>query len=268
MASNDKISARVGWEWVKQGFALFRKQPMEMATLFFSYTFILLALSLIPVVGQLLPVILTPVFSMAFMEACVKIERGERVFPSTLLTGFRSPAFRSLLLLGLLYLPAALLAFGASALVDGGTFWEIFSGQAKLDPATLRASNVGMAVLVAAGVYTLAAMAFWYAAPLIMWNGMGVGKAMFYSFFAVRKAFRAFLVYGLAWLNIGILLPAFASSLLAILLGKTTVASIILMPALLMMTVIAYCSFYPTYATIFGKREPEASAPEKVDLQK
>jgi hypothetical protein len=233
---------------------------MELATLFLSYTFLMLGMGIIPVLGQVLPLLLTPVFSMAFMQACVHAEQGQRVYPSVLLAGFRSPAFGSLMLLGVLYLVAALLAIGASAFVDGGLFWNIISGQTALDADAIRDSNVSLAMLFSAAVYIPAAMAFWYAAPLVMWNGMGVGKAVFYSFFAVKKASKAFIVYGLAWFIIGALVPAFVSSLIAIIAGKSAIGTMILIPLWLVMTVVLYCSFYPTYTYVFGKGSAATSS--------
>jgi hypothetical protein len=255
----EKLSARTGWIWVKQGFALFRKQPAEMSTLFMAYMFLMLVLGLIPLLGQVLPLLLVPIFSIGFLQACVDIEQGKRVFPNLLLTGFRSPARNRLLQLGLLYLLAALLAIAASALVDGGVFWQAMSGQLELDADAVRNSNMSLAMLFAAALYTPAAMAFWYAAPLIAWHDMGVGKAIFYSFFAVRRQGRAFLVYGLAWAAIGILLPATVSLLTALIFEKAIITIMVLLPLSIVLTVVMYCSFYPTYAQIFGK--PEAAAP-------
>ncbi len=248
-----RLPASTGWTWVKEGFALFRKQPAEMSTLFLGYMFLMFAIGIIPVLGQLLPLMLVPVFSMAFMQACAQVEQGERVYPNLLLTGFRSPAFRSLLLLGILYLLAAILAVAVSVLVDGGVFWKVMSGQIRLDPQTMRDSDMSLAMLATAVAYVPAAMAFWYAAPLIMWNNMGVGKAVFYSFFAVRNAGKAFIVYGLAWLLVGVFLPAMISSLIAVLLGNARITVLILLPVSLILTVVMYCSFYPTYTYVFGK---------------
>src|SRR5712692_7922698 len=104
----EKLPAQTGWLWVKEGLTLFRKQPAELSTLFMGYMFMMFGIGIIPVLGQLLPLILVPVFSMAFMQACVQIEQGQRVYPTLLLTGFRSPAFPSLLKLGVLYLLAAI----------------------------------------------------------------------------------------------------------------------------------------------------------------
>ncbi|NEX64271.1 BPSS1780 family membrane protein [Noviherbaspirillum galbum] len=248
-----KLPASVGWLWVKEGFSLFRKQPFEMATLFLSYMFLMLALGILPVIGQLLPLLLVPVFSMSFMQACLQVEQGKKVYPNLLVTGFRSPSLVPLLKLGVLYVVAAIVAVLASAPVDGGLFLEVMSGRKALDAETLRGSNMTLAMMFSALVYTPATMAFWYAAPLIAWQRMGVGKALFYSFFAVQRSGRAFLVYGLAWVLVGVLLPAILSSVVALIFGRLLVVSLVLIPLSLVLTVVMYCSFYPTYTHVFGR---------------
>lgn len=249
----DKLPAKTGWLWVREGFEIFSKRPAELTTLFFGYLFLMLAVGIVPVIGQLIPIVLVPLFSMTFMHACVHVKQGKRVYPNLLLTGFRSPAVRTLIKLGVLYLLAAIFAIGASSLVDGGVFWQAITGQITIDAETVRDSNMTMAMLFAALLYTPAAMAFWYAAPLIGWQGMGVGKAIFYSFFAVRRAGKAFLVYGFAWINIGIILPVMASSLVGALLNSASASVFVLLPMSMVMTVIMYCSFYPTYTQMFGE---------------
>ena len=114
----DKIPAKTGWLWVKEGFALFRKQPAELSTLFFGYMFLMMLLGIIPVIGQLMPLILVPLFSMTFMHACVYIETGKKVYPNLLLVGFRSPFVRNLIKLGTLYLLAAIIAIPTSIVVS------------------------------------------------------------------------------------------------------------------------------------------------------
>lgn len=258
----EKPNARTGWLWVKEGFALFRRQPLELSSLFLAYMLLMLTLSMLPWIGKILPLVLVPVFSQAFMQACVHVEQGRRVTPILLFTIFRSPALPRLLALGVLYLAAAVLALAASSLMDGGVFWKVITGQMEVDPQVIQQSHMMRAMLFAAVVYAPAAMAFWYAAPLADWQGMGTGKAVFYSFFAVHRAGRAFLMYGLAWAVIGIIIPAFIGTFLAILTGQLSTARLVLFPVSLLMAVVMYCSFYPTYTSIFGRPEP---LPEPVD---
>lgn len=248
----EKLPAKTGWLWVKQGIALFRKQPAEMSTLFMAYMFAMLITGLIPVLGQVLPLFLVPLFSIGFLQACFNVEHGTRVFPNLLLTGFRSSARNRLLQLGGLYLIAAIVSVGASAIIDGGVFWQAMSGQIALDANVVRDSNMALAMLFAAAVYTPVAMAFWYAAPLIVWQKMSVSKAVFYSFFAVHRQGRAFLVYGLAWIAVGVLLPLLISMLIALVFQSALATMMVLLPLSILLTVMMYCSFYPTYTQVFG----------------
>nr|WP_314629017.1 BPSS1780 family membrane protein [uncultured Noviherbaspirillum sp.] len=249
----EKLPAATGWQWIKQGFSLFRKQPAELSTLFLSYMFLMMVITIIPLLGQVLPLILIPVFSMAFMQACVQVEKGQRVYPNLLLTGFRSPAFRTLVMLGLLYVLAATLAIGASALIDGGLFWDVMVGSARVEATTVQDSHITLAMLTAGVLYLPAAMAFWFAAPLIAWQGMGLGKALFYSFYAVRRAGRAFAVYGLGWALVGVIFPLLLSTLMGQLTGSPVLMMMVLLPLSIVLTVVMYCSFYPTYTALFGK---------------
>jgi hypothetical protein len=122
-----------------------------------------------------------------------------------------------------------------------------------LDPAAMQRSNISLAMIFAALVYLPAAMAFWFAAPLMVWQKMPLLKALFYSFFAVVGAGRAFTLYALGWLALGVVVPALVSTLVALLIGSVSVTIFILLPLSIILTVVMYCSFYPTYTQIFGK---------------
>jgi len=258
-----QVPAGTGWQWIRQGAALFRKQPLEISTMFLGYMFLTIASGIIPVLGQVLPLLLVPVFSMSFMQACVQIEEGKRIFPNLLLSGFRLPAFRKLLMLGALYLLAVIATVAASAVFDGGTFWRVMSGSLAFNSETLRESSGAM--IFSAILFTPVMMAFWFAAPLVAWQNMGITKAIFYSFFAVLRASRAFLIYSLAWFVLGVMVPVIVSALLAVLIGKAVVMMAVLLPISLVMTVIMYCSFYPMYTTFFDKPgAAEAKALEDV----
>jgi hypothetical protein len=249
------ITASTGIAWIRQGFALFRKQPAELSMLFLLYMLLMFSLSLIPLVGQLLPLLLVPTFTMAFMQACVDIEAGRKVMPARLLTAFRSPAIGSLLQLGAFYLIAAVIAVAASSLIDGGTFWKLMSGQIRPDENDAALNNLPLAMLFSVLIYLPFGMGFWHAAPLVMWQRMSLFKAIFYSFFAVRRCGKAFLAYSLGWVMIGIAAPAIISALLSLLLGKTLVTVMLLMPLSVILTLVMYCSFYPTYIAVFERPE-------------
>ncbi|MFZ4877374.1 BPSS1780 family membrane protein [Janthinobacterium sp. Mn2066] len=257
----EKLPASTGWSWVKQGFALFRKQPGGMSMLFLGYMFCMLAVSIIPLLGQLLPVILVPVFSVAFVQGCLHIDQGKRVLPSLLLSGFRKPAFPLLFALGVLYIIMAIVAIGASSLVDGGALWQLLTGQLNKETAedVMRNSNMGSALLLTIALYVPAAMAFCFAAPLIYWKKVSLGKSLFFSFFAVWRSLSAFLVFGASWFAISMV----TSQLLFLIAGRSMGVQL-MMPLSMILTVVMHCSFYAAYRQIFGLPVDEG----KVSLEK
>lgn len=247
------IPAQVGIEWIRKGFALFRKQPAELSMLFLLYMLLMFAFSLIPLIGQALPLLLVPVFSMAFLQACVHIEQGKKVLPNLLWTGFRSPALPILLQLGVIYMLAAVFSVAASSVVDGGVFWKLLSGQLNPEKEKIVADALPLAMIFAALVYIPFCMALWHAAPLAAWQRMNLFKSIFYSFFAVRNCGKAFLAYGLGWIVMGIALPAFISAILMLAIGRSEIMMMVLMPFSILMTIVMYCSFYPTYVQMFDR---------------
>ena len=160
---------------------------------------------------------------------------------------------------------AAMLVMGVSMLVEGGVLIKLFNGDKDLDEEAMR--NAGLALLLAAAVYTPVMMGFWFAAPLVAWKKMGVGKALFFSFFAVKRAGKAFLVYGLAWALILTLLPAFVTGLVSLLTDSALAAAVLLMPLSVGMVVAMYCSFYPMYRDIFGDDDSDKTAIEEVSAE-
>ena len=247
------IPSQVGIEWIRQGFALFRKQPAELSMLFLLYMLLMFAVSLIPLIGQALPLLLVPVFSMAFLQACVHIEQGKKVLPNLLWTGFRSPALPILLQLGVIYMLAAVFSVAASSVVDGGVFWKLLSGQLNPEKEKIVADALPLAMIFAALVYIPFCMALWHAAPLAAWQRMSLAKSIFYSFFAVRNCGKAFLAYGLGWIVMGIAIPAFISAILMLAIGRSEIMMMVLMPFSIVMTIVMYCSFYPTYVQVFDR---------------
>lgn len=251
----NQLPANLGWLWVKQGYQYFKKQPLEFATLFFGYLFFMLLVGLIPHIGQILGFVLLPLFTLPFMQACKEIDQGRRVRPGLLFFAFRSPQVAKLLQLGLLYFVAAIIALGASALIDDGIFWKVMSGQLTLTAKNVEGTHIMSAMFFSMLVYLPALMAFWFAGPLIAWQNMSLFKAIFYSFFAMIRATRAFLVYGLTWFALGVILPTIVSVIIAGLTGNPNLILVIMMPFSMVLTIILYCSFYPTYKSIFPDTE-------------
>jgi hypothetical protein len=255
----NKIPARTGWDWVKQGFALFRKQPLGLAALFFGYLLLTFWLGLVPLVGKLLSYTLVPMFTVAFMQGCAHAEQGKRVHPGLLLTAFRSPAFPTLARLGLVYLGVAVLAIAASTLIDGGMLLQVLMRQVEPDSAEAKASSLGSAILFTGFIQLIAFVVLAFSGPLVHWKRMGAAKAVFYSVVGIIGATKPFLVFALAWFGIS----AIIGQVVFLFLGNTSLWQAVLVPVSLVYTITAFCSFYAIYCRLFGgpETEPVAAVP-------
>jgi len=258
----NNMPAITGWTWLKEGTGLFRKQPAALTTLLFANILISLLISAIPFIGPMLTVILIPSFSMAFMQACLMIENGERVTPMVAMTGFRQPALVQLCKVGLIYLGVSLLLTVLARFAVDPEFVRQFSQ--PVDPKNVPQVDAGdvltMFVLSILNVSVLIALSF--AAPLTYWQKMAPGKAVFYSFFAVLKSARVFVVLLTSWFAI-----LFAVLMvLMLVLGGGNVARVAIMWLLFLFMLLLQCALYAGYRHIFGK--PAVSAAKPVDLSK
>jgi hypothetical protein len=250
----EKLPARTGWLWLKQGASLFRQQAGGLTTLFLAFMFFMFALSFLPLLGRFLQTALIPVFSIAFMQACLDIEMGRRVFPNLLASGFRKPVFSPLFKLGLAYLAVLAVVVAGAYLVAGDVFWQLATGQVQPDSDVVMESNIRSAILLAGILYIPASMAFCFAGPLIYWQKMSVGKALFFSFFSVWRSLTAFIVLVAAWFAIAV----FGTQIIYLIFGAADLGLVIRGVLYVVLTVIMHCSVYASYRQIFGS---PASAP-------
>ncbi len=259
----NSLPAITGWLWLKQGAGLFRKQPAALTTLLFANILISIGISAVPLLGPMVAVILIPSFSMAFMKACLMIENGERVSPAVLLTGFRKPVVQDLCKVGLIYLGVSLLmALVTRFAVDPG-FWEQVARQGREGGQPQVAGSDVLAMFAIFGLDVAALMALCFAAPLTYWQKMGPGKAVFYSFFAVVRSARVFIVLLLAWFAIffGICM------VITLLLGASNITRVVIMWLIFLFILLLQCAMYAGYRQIFGKPQ-DAGAGVKVSLDK
>ena len=245
----NNMPAITGWNWLKQGTGLFRKQPAALTTLLFANILFSLLIGSVPLLGTLLAIVLIPSFSMAFMQACLMIENGERVTPAVLMTGFRKPVLAQLCKIGLIYLGVSvLLTLLARFAVDLDQLRQVVQPtDPKQVPAVAGWEFVKMFALSALNASVLIALSF--AAPLLYWQGMKPGKAIFYSFFAVLKSARVFIVLLLSWFG---LLLAF-TVVIQLIMGGSTFGRVLVMWLLFLFVLLLQCAMYAGYRQIFGK---------------
>ncbi|CAB3721675.1 BPSS1780 family membrane protein [Trinickia soli] len=253
-----EVPAKTGYVWYRQGIWLFRRNPLGFLAIFFTYLLAMWAVSMIPIIGALLPLVLIPGVAVGFMAACRDTVAGKLVFPTVLAEGFRAhgaTASIRLLELGGVYVVAIALVFASSALVDGGTLFKLMMGTQAATPETLAGSPLLLPALVSFACYVPVAMLFWFAPVLTAWHDISPVKAMFFSLMTCWRNRGAFIVYGALWLLTAIVVST-GLSLLMDAIGAREYAFGVLFPASMTLTTMLYCSFYATYRGCYGVQEP------------
>ncbi len=261
-----EVPAKTGYVWFRQGIWLFRKNPLAFLTLFFAYLLAMTLISLIPIIGGVLPLALIPGVAVGFMAACRDTIAGKPVFPTILVDGFRSYGTivsKRLLLLGALYIVAMAVVLAGSALADGGVLLRLMLSGDSMSTEAIAHSNIPLAVLTALAFYVPVAMLFWFSPVLSAWHDVPPLKAMFFSVVSCWRNRGAFVVYGALWFAVAITVSLGLSALLQA-LGAGDFALVVLMPASIIVTTMLYCSFYATYRGCFGIPTPEQPAPPAV----
>lgn len=260
----NNMPAMTGWTWLKRGASLFRQQPAALTTLLFVNILFSILISAVPLLGAMVAVILIPSFSMAFMQACLMIDSGQRVTPAVALTGFRKPLLPQLCKIGLIYLGVSLVLTVVARFAISEEFWEQVAAQSRTGtPAQVQGGDIlALFVFIAVNVLTLIALCF--APPLTYWQKMPPFKAVFYSFFAVVRSARVFLVLLLAWFGLFFAI----CFVLTMLLGGSSIARVAIMWLIFLFVLLLQCSMYVGYREIFGKPQDVAGAEGKVSLDK
>lgn len=250
------LPALAGWQWVRGGFAIYRRNPPVLAILVICYWFVVVFLNLFPVIGALAASAVVPGLSVGLMQAARNVERGQSASIQTLLDGFRDNR-RTLLALGVLYLLATLAVLGLSTIADGGDLLRFMLANSRAERALMEEADFTYSALLVAVFMVPVLMAWWFAPVLAAWHRQPLGKALFFSFVACAMNWRPFLVYGIGLLLAAVVLPGMVLGLLLLILpalqGFATLVVTVVMGLVVAPTVFA--SFYVGYRDIFGVSE-------------
>ena len=246
------VPAKTGSEWVRQGIRTFWKQPIALSGLFFMFMAIMSVSSLVPVVGSFVALALLPAATLGLMAATREVDLGKFPMPIILAAGFRvgKERKRDMLVLGVLYACGFIGVMGLSALVDGGDFAKLYLVGGALDTDTLMKPEFQNAMWLSLLLYIPLSAVFWHAPALVHWHGVPAIKSLFFSTVACLSNWRAFLVFGLMWSFI-FLSTALVLMLVSGLMGDASFASLAMLPAMLMLAAMFFCSSYFSFRDCF-----------------
>jgi len=196
------LPASAGASFWSEAWRIFSASPVAWIVILIVYALISIGFEIIPVVGKLAHLVLTPVFIGGIMLGCHALARGEPLSVAHLFEGFKSGRFGPLAMLGLLLL-AIMILFGivmffGLLMTFGMSGLSAFAGET--DPLHfLNAMGTGfmLLLLIALAGLLLIGMAFWFAPALVTLSGEEPFAAIQKSFAACWTNFGAFLIYSL-----------------------------------------------------------------------
>lgn len=201
-----------GAAWLTDAFSLFMRAPGPWLLVGIVFIVALMALAMIPFVGQLLVNVGMPLFVAGVAVAARSVDEGNEFRAEDVTSPFSTKA-EKLLILGVIYMGISigililvmLLTFvlaGATigAAVLSGEFSELATSVGVLFAFALLA-------LLLLALYLPLMMAMWFAPLLVHFHGMEPMAAMKLSFSACLRNFVPFLLYGIVSL-IAVILAA------------------------------------------------------------
>ena len=229
-----QVAAGQGWQWIVEGFGLFKKSPIIWVVLFIILLLIAIALHFIPILGPLVLYILSPVFLGGLMVGCKAQQNGEELEIAHLFAGFKKNT-NALIALGGVYLVGQIFILGVMFMLGGSAvFTLMMGGQPDVVAMTAAMSSAMLAVLVALALYVPLAMALWFAPALTVFNDAQPVASLKTSFNACLKNIVPFLVYGI------------------ILFVLSIIAAIPFGLGLLVLVPVIFASVYTGYRDVFA----------------
>jgi uncharacterized membrane protein len=226
-----------GWQWIRDAFGLVGAKPGFWIGCFLLMFVVLMAVSLVPFLGQLVTLFVGPFIVAGFANAARRQALGQGPEINDLLIGLRERP-GTLMAVALIYLAGTLvilLVVFAVVFATLGSGITMSGGQ--LDPEVLAESwpLFLLVWLIAMALILPLLMAYWFAPALVAFDGLGAVEAMKTSFFACLRNIVPFLVYGL------VLIPIIVIAALPLLLGL-----LVVMPMLL-------ATYYTAWRSVFGE---------------
>jgi hypothetical protein len=258
-----QLPSRAGQTWLIDGIRIFHRQPLVWVLSLMTYWAGLVMVGILPVVGLFLPLLFTPGLGFGFIVLAEAVDRQDPAKPATptlLLAGFRDGHARSMLQLGLAYLAGLTIVLVLAWLVDGDQITSMMrGGTPSQEEVEVMRKSLPMGLLVAMLAYIPLMMALWFAPQLVVWRGFTVGKALFFSFFAVWRNKAAFLRYSLAWLVLIFLVSGLSSLIMDLFSIGAQSLLVTLLPVSMLLLAIAQASFYASTRDVFREDEPLAA---------
>lgn len=237
-----KVPASHGWLWIKHGYRLIVRSPLQAFSLAMVVALGLFLVMLIPMGGALLSILIMPVLLAGYMRVCRSLEYNEKVVPRSVFAGFQHRTAQlvslgGMLLLGILAVSMVTATLGGPALNAILAAYQAHPDSAALVEALFApGSGVQLSLMAGLALLFVLMLAMQFAPMLVFFDQMAPWQALKASLLASARNIVPFTVYSL-------IMQLFAFALSSIPLG---LGWIILLP-------IGLTSMYVGYRDIFSE---------------
>jgi len=213
------------FEWLRQGWTMFLANPGVWIGSTVLLLVMLMAISIVPLFGQVAAHLLAPLFGAGMVQICRHLKEGQQPEVADLFAGFRHNT-GPLVMVGVFFAAGIFgLAFIAFLLVSGGVLGGVITG--RIAGLSIALGGVMLAGLVVLVLSVPVVMATWFAPALVFFHDMKPGAAMRASFDAGAKNWLVMVIFGIfllvslffAMLPLGLglllLLPIFSGAVYA-----------------------------------------------------
>lgn len=188
------VEAGSGLDWLKQGWALFMRNPGVWVGIALIAMVGTAVVAVIPLIGQLATNLVWPVLTGGLMAGCRTLTEGGELRLSHLFDGFRDRA-GELFMVGVLWTLGVLaIAVAAMLIAGGGAFSAAMIGNWPGAGMAVGGLAIGLLFIGLATVPLM--MALWFAPALVMLRGMRATDALKASFSACLRNPLPLLLYG------------------------------------------------------------------------
>lgn len=240
----NKLSAAHGIDWLRQGWRLFKRQPLGLPAMTVVYLFLRYGPLLVPLIGVAIAAFLAPFAVVGMMTACREAAAGRPPMPAVFTRAFGDRAAQpALVRLGLFHMAVsvAVALFTAVLMPDVGN-----------EAPTMRELVASIPVWLFAVVFVVEVvmlMLMWFAPLFAAWHGQPAGKSLFFSFAAVARNKGAFVLFGVTVMLIAVLAIQLIAALFAA-LSAGGAAGLAIAPFALVLIAIVQCAAYASYTAI------------------
>lgn len=192
---SSEVDAGACFEWLRQGWAMFLANPGVWIGCSLLLLIILMAISIVPIFGQIAAHLLVPLFGAGMVQVCRHLSDGKPAEIADLFAGFRHNA-GPLIMVGIFFAAGIFgIAFLAFLLVSGGVLGGVVTG--RVAGFGIAFGGIMLAGLLVVVFSIPVIMATWFAPVLVYFHGMTPAAAMRASFDAGAKNWLAMSIFGI-----------------------------------------------------------------------